>query len=137
LPLSERFVLWAVRQWRTDRGVPTEGSSLHCGFKTAGILDALADFSIAMEAVFFGARRSLEIHQPTCSVVSGDEATLLALCTMAQIGYDAGLAGSLDVMIVPAASRVADVRLKAFASALLEAGLRLAPHAGNAPGWLH
>src|SRR5262245_62148256 len=95
LLLSERFVLWAVRQWQSDRALPIEGSTLHQGFKTAGLLGALAAFAIVMDAFFFGARRSLEIHRPTCLTMSGDEATLLALCTMAQIDCDGPLAASL------------------------------------------
>jgi hypothetical protein len=137
LPLSERFVLWAVRQWQSDRALPTEGSTLHQGFKTAGLLDALADFAIAMDALFFGVRRSLEIHRPTCVTLSGDEATLLALCTMAQIDCDGPLAASLEIMMLPAASRVTGARLKAFAAALSAAGLRLAPPASDAQRRLH
>ena len=67
LPISERFVLWALRQWQQDRALPTEGSTLHRGFKVAGLLDALPDFAIAMDAFLFGARRAMEIHLPTCS----------------------------------------------------------------------
>ena len=39
LPISERFVLWALRQWQQDRALPAEGSVLHRGFKTAGVLE--------------------------------------------------------------------------------------------------
>jgi hypothetical protein len=120
-----------------DRALPTEGSTLHRGFKTAGLLGALPDFAIAMDALFFGASRSFKIHLPVCAAISRDEATLLALCTMAQIGCDGPLAASLNIMMMPAASRVADTRLKAFAAALSESGLRLAPPAGDAAGRLH
>ena len=119
------------------RALATEGSILHRGFKTAGLLGALPDFAIAMDALFLGARRNLEIHHPACSAVSHDEATLLALCTMAQTGYDGPLAASLDAMVVSTASRVADARLKAFAVALWESGLRFAANAGVTAGWLH
>ena len=47
LPIGERFVLWAIRQWQHDRALPTEGSALHAGFKVAGVLDALPDFAVA------------------------------------------------------------------------------------------
>jgi hypothetical protein len=50
LPISERFVLWALRQWQQDRALPAEGSVLHQGFKTAGVLEVLPDFAIAMDA---------------------------------------------------------------------------------------
>ncbi len=130
LPISERFVLWALRQWQQDRALPEEGSTLHRGFKMAGLLDALPDFAIAMDAFLFGARRAMEIHLPTCSTVSRDEATLVALCGLAQGDYDGPLLASLDVMMAPTASRVAALRLKSFAVALSTAGMRLSPLPG-------
>src|SRR5689334_17732388 len=76
LPIGERFVLWALRQWHQDRSLPAEGSPLHQGFKMAGLIEVLPDFAIAMDAFLFGARRAIEIHLPACSKVSRDEATL-------------------------------------------------------------
>jgi hypothetical protein len=137
LPISERFVLWALRQWQQDRSLPSEGSALHEGFKLAGLLEALPDFAIAMDAFLFGTRRAFEIHLPACSSVSRDEATLVALCGLAQGDFDGPLLASLDIMMAPTATRVAAVRLKAFAVALASAGLRLAPAAGDAGGRLN
>jgi hypothetical protein len=137
LPVSERFVLWALRQWQQDRALPNEGSVLHRGFKVAGLLEALPDFAIAMDAFLFGARRAMEIHVPTCSSVSRDEAVLVALCGLAQGDFDGPLLASLDVMMAPTASRVAALRLKAFAVALSSAGLRLTPMPGDAGGRLN
>jgi hypothetical protein len=131
LPVSERFVLWALRQWQQDRTLPREGSTLHRGFKIAGLLEALPDFAIAMDAFLFGARRAIEIRVPSCSSVSRDESVLVALCGLAQADYDGPLLASLDVMMAPTASRVAATRLKAFAVALAGAGLRLAPAPGD------
>jgi hypothetical protein len=133
LPVSERFVLWAMRQWQQDRALPAEGSPLHDGFKNAGLIEVLADFAIAMDAFLFGARRAIEIHLPTCAQVSRDEATLVALCGLAQSDHDGPLMASLDLLMAPTASRVAGIRLKAFAIALAQAGLRLAPAPGE-PG---
>ena len=133
LPVGERFVLWAMRQWQHDRALPTEGSPLHQGFKHAGLIEVLPDFAIAMDAFLFGARRAIHVHLPTCSWVSGDEATLVALCGLAQSDHDGPLMASLDVLMAPTASRVAGARLKAFAIALAQAGLRLAPAPGE-PG---
>jgi hypothetical protein len=137
LPLGERFVLWALRQWHHDRSLPAEGSPLHRGFKMAGLLEVLPDFAIAMDAFLFGARRAIEIHLPACSTVTRDEATLVALCGLAQGDFDTPLHASLDILMAPTASRVAAVRLKAFAMALAGAGLRLAPPAGDAAGRLN
>ncbi len=132
LPLSERFVLWAMRQWQHEGTLPQAGSPLHDGFKTAGLIEVLPDFAIAMDAVLFGARRAIHIHQPACAQVSLDEATLVALCGLAQSDHDRPLRASLDSLMAPTASRVAAVRLKAFAVALGEAGLRLSPLSGDA-----
>jgi len=132
LPIAERFVLWAVRQWQCDRAVPTEGSALHGGFKVAGLIEALPDFAIAMDALFFGARRALDVHLPTCSQVSRDEATILALCGLAQGNHMGPLGASLDVLMMPTAARIAMERLKSFAVTLQQAGLHLAPSAGEA-----
>jgi hypothetical protein len=132
LPISERFVLWALRQWQHDRALPTQDSALHRGFKCAGVLEVLPDFAIAMDAFLFGARRAIEIHLPTCSKVSRDEATVVALCGLAQSDHDGPMMASLDVLMAPTASRVAGIRLKAFAVALAQAGLRLSPAAGEA-----
>jgi hypothetical protein len=137
LPLGERFVLWAVRQWQVERALPREGSLLHRGFKMAGLLDALPDFAIAMDAVFFGVRRGLAVHQPPCAAVSRDEAVLIALCTLAQLDCDGPLADCLGAMTVPSAARVAVAPLKGFAAALRAAGLRLAPGMAGAAGRVH
>ena len=137
LPIGERFVLWALRQWHQDRSLPAEGSPLHQGFKMAGLIEVLPDFAIAMDAFLFGARRAIEIHLPACSKVSRDEATLVALCGLAQGDFDGPLLASLDIMMAPTASRVAAVRLKVFSVALAGAGLRLAPPAGDAAGRLN
>jgi hypothetical protein len=133
LPISERFVLWALRQWQHDGTLPQEGSLLHEGFKQAGLIEVLPDFAIAMDAFLFGARRAIHIHLPTCATVSHDEATLVALCGLAQSEQDGPMMASLDLLMAPTASRVAGERLKAFASALAQAGLRLAPAPGE-PG---
>jgi len=69
--------------------------------------------------------------------VSGDEATLVALCGLAQGDYDGPLLASLDVMMAPTASRVAAAKLKSFAVALGSAGLRFAPSSAMAGGRLN
>jgi len=133
LPIGERFVLWALRQWQRDGTIPREGSALHDGFKTANLLEALPDFVIAMDAYLFGARRGLEIHLPACSCVSEDEATLVALCGLAQSGHQGRLQASLERLVVPTAARVAAERLTSFSLSLAHAGLRLAASHGE-PG---
>ena len=131
-------MLWALRQWQQDRALPSEGSTLASrASRSPACSSALPDFAIAMDAFLFGTRRAIEIHLPTCSSVSRDEATLVALCGLAQGDFDGPLVASLDIMMAPTASRVAAIRLKAFAVALASAGLRLAPPAGDAAGRLN
>ncbi len=139
LPVGERFVLWALRQWHHERALPETGSTLHLGFQRAGLLNLLPDFAIAMDAFLFGACRAMEIHEPTSPGMSRDEATLVALCGLAQGHFEGPLAASLDVIMTPDASRVAAIRLKTFADSLADAGLRLAPkpEPGAATGRLH
>lgn len=134
LPLGERFLLWALRQWQCelmrwqyDRTLPLEGSALLDGFRTAGLLDTLADFAALMDVLHFGIRRALEIHAPSCACQSSDEATLIALCILAQAGRDGPLQASLETMLVQPAAQVAAQRLRTFAKALAEAGLNLPP----------
>jgi hypothetical protein len=122
-----------MRQWQHDRALPTEGSPLHEGFRRAGLIEVLPDFAIAMDAFLFGARRAIHIHLPTCAMVSHDEATLVALCGLAQSDHDGPMMASLDRLMAPTASRVAGDRLKAFAASLAQAGLQIAPAPGE-PG---
>ncbi len=137
LPISERFVLWALRQWHQDRALPSEGSALHQGFKMAGLLDALPDFAIAMDASCSGHGGAIEIHQPACSSVSRDEATLVALCGLAQGDCRCPLAGFARHH--DGADRLAGGGhpLKTFAGALAGAGLQLGPPLGAAAGKLN
>ena len=125
LPIGERFILWALRQWqcelidwRDDRALPPEGSAL-------------------MDVLLFGARRALAIHAPSCSCMSGDEATVIALCSQAQGDRDGLLLASLDAMMLPAAAGAAALRFKLFAIALKEAGLHLPPPKSGAVGRLN
>ena len=138
LPAGERFLLWALRQWQCELmgwqhegTLPPEGSVLLDGFRTAGLLDTLADFAALMDVVHFGARRALEIHAPSCACQSSDEATLIALCILAQAGRDRPLDASLEAMMVRSVAVVAAERLKTFALALTEAGLNLPPPAAR------
>jgi hypothetical protein len=135
LPIGERFVLWALRQWSTT--IPClrrTRPSIAASGRQAGLIDVLPDFSIAMDALVFGARRRLHIHLPPCSEVSRDEATLVALCALAQGDHDAPFRASLDLLMVPTASSVVAGRLKTLVVALRRAGLRLLPPSAEAGG---
>ena len=144
LPIGERFLLWALRQWqcellnwRDDRELPPEGSVLLRGFSLAGLRDTLSDFATLMDVLLFGARRAFAIHAPSCSSMSSDEAAVLALCSLAQGDRDGLLLASLDAMMVPAAADAAVFRFKLFAMALKEAGLHLPPPKSGAVGRLN
>lgn len=144
LPIGEQFVLWALRQWQCelrawerDGAFPAEGSVLRDGFRIAGLLEALPEFAMAMDAILFGIRRALNIHRPPCAEVSRDEAVLIALCGLAQADLGGPLAASLDAMLSPAASALAAARLKTFAAMLGAAGLELASARGDTGRRLH
>ncbi len=144
LTIGKRFVLWALRQWqceltgwREDRTLSRDGSALVRGFGLAGLHDALPDFATFMDVVLFGSRRALQIHAPTCSCMSDDEETVIALCGLAQLDRDGPLLASLNAILVPSASPAAAFRLKTFAVALGDAGLHIAPPSGAAAGLLH
>lgn len=144
LPIGERFILWALRQWQCelvgwhhDRALPPEGSPLLRGFDLAGLRDTLSDFATLMDVLLFGARRALAIHAPSCSCMSGDEAALIALCSLAQGDRDGLLLASLGAMMVPAAADAAALRFKLFARALEDAGLNLPPPRSGAVGRLN
>jgi hypothetical protein len=84
-------------------------------------------------------RRPAGLRDPPTDLFqrSRDEATLVALCGLAQGDLDGPLVASLEVMMAPTASCVAAIRLKAFAGALGSAGLRLGPPRGDAAGRLN
>jgi hypothetical protein len=153
-PLGERFVLWALRQWRCEldayerattatdaagqgeHGCPD--SLLLQGFRIGGLGHALPHFAMAMDAILHGmGRRRLEIRPPRCAFVSDDEATFVALCGLAQAHLDRPLAASLQVWLPPEAASLAAVRLASFAALLETAGLDLAPTPQDGAGWLH
>ena len=69
--------------------------------------------------------------------MSGDEATVIALCSLAQGDRDWLLLASLDAMMVPAAVEAAALRFKLFAMALKDAGLNLPPPQSAAVGRLN
>jgi hypothetical protein len=144
LPVGEQFVLWALRQWQCelsawerDGAFPVAESGLCDGFRLAGVLDALPEFAMAMDAVLFGIGRALEIHRPKCSVISQDEAVLIALCGLAQAHLADPLAASLDAMLGPEAAEIVGARLMTFAAMLGAAGLELASARGEGGRHLH
>jgi len=144
LPLGEQFVLWALRQWQCELSVwerdgafPVAQSGLCDGFRLAGLLDALPEFAMAMDAVLYGIGRALEIHRPKCSAISHDEAVLIALCGLAQAHLADPLAASLDALLGPEAAEIVGARLMAFAARLDAAGLELASARGDAGRHLH
>ena len=128
---SERFLLWSIRQWRSDwerweKDADTAGHSpLYTQFAAAGLAEALPPFADAMEAVQFSARRALDVRAPACPSLSRDEERLLTLCRLSQAGCEALVMASLAVIMMPGNRRVASLRLAMATAALAEAGLRL------------
>jgi hypothetical protein len=144
LPVGEQFVLWALRQWQCeltawerDGAFPGGESCLRDGFRMAGLLDALLEFAMAMDAILFGIGRVLEIHLPRCSTISRDEAVFIALCGLAQADLGGPFVASLNAMLGAEAAEVVRVRLTVFAAMLGSAGLDLASAQGDVGRRLH
>lgn len=142
LPLGEQFMLWALRQWRSEvalwdarQSLPAGGSALRHGFESAGVLSGLPHFAMVMDAVLSGAARPPEIHPVGAPLVAQDEATLLALFELAQDGLEGPLAACFSALLPPEKCAVATAQAKLLAGLLTEAGLGPAPHDRSA--WLH
>ena len=112
LPVGEQFVLWALRQWQCeltvwerDGAFPAAESGLRDGFRMAGLLVALPEFAMAMDAILFGIGRAIGIHRPPCSTISRDEAVFIALCGLAQADLQGPLMASLNAMVGAEAAR--------------------------------
>ena len=128
LPVPERFVLWAVRRWVDDvRQGTRESSNLADGFAAAGLVDALPDFLVMMEAVAGGVRRPLEVRCLPCNRVSADEAILFDVVRCGQAHDCASLFRLFGVVLKPTATRVAGMRGYAFAVAMADAKFPLRP----------
>ena len=85
-------------------------------------------------------RRHRALREGLAALAAADRRGLPARDRFAALcggDFDGPLLASLDIMMAPTASRVAAIRLKAFAVALGSAGLRLTPPAGDAAGRLN
>ncbi|WP_421999630.1 hypothetical protein [Reyranella sp.] len=143
LPLGDRFLLWAIRQWHQEvvaweMGARKAGdaSPLRRGFEQAGLGRALPHFAMLMDAILCGARRPPEILSAEVLIVGPDEGVLLALSAMAQDGLDARLAACLAALLAPDSRPVATAEVKRLARHLVDAGLGSAG-AGGASGRIH
>jgi hypothetical protein len=133
LPVGDQFVLWALRQWQCelsawerDGAFPVAESGLRDGFQMAGLLEALPEFAMVMDAILLGIGRAMEIHPALCSTISRDEAVLIALCGLAQADLGGPLAASLNAMLGAETAEIVGVRLTTFVAMLAAAGLDLA-----------
>jgi hypothetical protein len=129
LPADERFLLWTLRQWRTEivlfesqQKMPAGGSSVLRAFKAEGLQDALPHFAMVMDAFLSGAVRPLEIYPLAAPIVGPDEATLLALFGLARDGLEMPLTACLQAMLAPQSCAVAVLHLKLFAGLLSGTG---------------
>ena len=144
LPVGEQFVLWALRQWQCelsawerDGAFPAGQSGLREGFRIAGLLKALPEFAMAMDAILFAIGPVLEIRRMPCATISQDEAVFIALCGLAQADFNQPLATSLNAMLGAEAAEVVQARLTTFAAMLGAAGLDLGLAQGDVSRGLH
>lgn len=126
LRCAERFVVWALREWRLGWG---DGQSrpprLQCGFHHAELGDGLTPFCDFMAALVAGTRRPLDVRCMNCPYVSPDEEFALDAVAAAQRDRDEVACGLLMDLLPKAAARIATVHLAVFAHKMAERGLVL------------
>lgn len=126
LRLAERFVVWAIREWRrrwSDGEARPE--TLRRGFHHADIGDGLTPFCDFMEALVAATRRPLDVRCMNCPYVSPDEDLALDAVAAAQRDRDEIAYALLLDALPPAAARIAIGHLAAFAHKMAESGLVL------------
>lgn len=108
LRLAERFVVWALREWRLRRGNgETRPETLRRGFHHADIGDGLTPFCDFMEALVSGTRRPLDVRCMNCPYVSPDEDLVLDAVAAAQRDREEIAKALLMDALPPAAARIA------------------------------
>lgn len=123
---AERFVVWALREWRQRWGDgENRRQSLQCGFRHAELGDGLTPFCDFMEALVAATRRPLDVRCMGCPYVSPDEEIALDAVAAAQRDRDEVACGLLMEVLPKAAARVAGVHLAVFAHKMAESGLVL------------
>lgn len=142
LPIGERFLLWALRQWQCEvaaweagQTIPAGGSALQHGFDAAGLRQGLPHFAMVMDAFLCSATRPVEIYPSFAPIVGPDEGVLLALLGLAQGGLDKPLAACFSVLLSPPGRAAAILQLKLLAGLMKEAGFESAPCC--CCSWLH
>ena len=126
LRCAERFVVWALREWRLHwGGGEPRPKTLQCGFHHAGIGDGLTPFCDFMEALVAGTRRPLDVRCMNCPYVSPDEDITLDAVAAAQSDRDEVACALLMDALPRAAARAAATHLAAFAHKMAESGLVL------------
>ncbi|MBM3620667.1 MAG: hypothetical protein FJX20_08240 [Alphaproteobacteria bacterium] len=126
LRCAERFVVWALREWRLrwSDGEARPGT-LRCGFHHANCGDGLTPFCDFMEALVAGTRRPLDVRCMNCPYISPDEDRVLDAAAAAQRDRDEITCALLMDALPRAAARIAVGPLAAFAHKMAEAGLVL------------
>lgn len=126
LRLAERFVVWALREWRLRRsGGEARPETLRRGFHHADIGDGLTPFCDFMEALVAGTRRPLDVRCMNCPYISPDEDGVLDAVAAAQRDRDEIAQARLMDPLPRAAARIAVSHLALFAHKMAEAGLVL------------
>ena len=142
LPIGERFLLWALRQWQSEvaaweagRTLPAGGSALQHGFDVAGLRQGLPPFAMVMDAFLCSGTRPLEIYPSLAPIVGPDEGVFLALLGLAQGGLDEPLGACFSVLLSPQSCAAAILQLNLLASLMQGAGFGSTPCCCQS--WLH
>lgn len=126
LTRAERFVVWALREWRLRWSAgEARPKTLRCGFHHADIGDGLTPFCDFMEALIAATLRPLDVRCMSCPYVSPDEEIALDAIAAAQRDRDEVAQALLMDPLPRAAARIAGDHLAAFAHKMAESGLVL------------
>lgn len=126
LRCAERFVVWALREWRLRWGDgETRPYALRCGFHHAEIGDGVTPFCDFMEALVAGTHRPLDVRCMNCPYVSPDEEIVLDAAAAAQRDREEVACALLMDALPRDAARIAGAHLAVFAHKMAESGLVL------------
>jgi MoxR-like ATPase len=126
LRLAERFVVWAVREWRLRwRDGEARPETLRRGFHHADVGDGLTPFCDFMDALVAATRRPLDVRCMNCAYVSPYEDLVLDAVAAVQRDRDEVAYALLMDVLPRAATRLATGHLAAFAHKMAESGLVL------------
>ena len=102
LPLGERFLLWAIRQWVRD--LKTEDkchATLRDGFQKVGIEEGYFVIDEWLSVIASTTTTCIDVRCPQCPGISTDEKTLIAVVAALQKADTSTSAALLETWLPP------------------------------------